>query len=90
MGANDSPIDHRVFIVGLCRLLPKSPLPDTGFSSTAEATVNALTVTDTPQQVPPEHTRAVPIEHYLYEQAVTRRRIRLSYQDGPVPPAGPA
>ena len=69
MGAHDGAVDHRVFIVGRCGQLLKSPLPDTGFSPTAEAMVNVFTVTETLRQVPPGDTRAVPIEHRLHEQA---------------------
>jgi hypothetical protein len=73
MGAHNSAVDHRIFVVGVCCEVLKDPLPHTSLSPAAEAPVHVLPVTEPLRQIAPRHPCPITIEHGLDEQPIVRR-----------------
>ena len=74
VGAHDGAVEHRVFVVGVPREMPKYPLPDPRFGPAAEPPMHILPVTEPLRQVSPGDAGTVAVENRLDEQAVVRRR----------------
>jgi hypothetical protein len=72
MGAHNSAVDHRIFVVGGLGEMLKHTLSDTRFGPSAEAPFHVLPVAQTLRQVAPGDAGAIAIEDGLDEQAVVR------------------
>jgi hypothetical protein len=70
MGAYDSRIDHRVFIIRIrCQVL-EHLLPDSAFGPTAKAGMHHAKVAKTLGKITPWNTGSVTVQNSLYKQPV--------------------
>src|SRR5665213_3625969 len=73
MGAHNSAVDHRVFVVGIGGEMCKDPPPYTVLGPAAEPLMHVLPIPEALRQVAPRNAGAIVIEHCFDEQPVVRR-----------------
>jgi hypothetical protein len=74
MGANDSGINHLIFVIGVCAEHLKYLLPNAFLRPATESRMDDPKVTEALRQITPGNARAISVEHRFDKQAIVTSR----------------
>src|SRR4029077_10788383 len=72
--ANNSGVDHHVFVVGIARQQLENPCKNPALGPTAETLMHALPIAKARRQITPRNAGSEPVQNGFNEQPVIRRR----------------
>src|SRR5882757_4344540 len=70
MGAHDSRIDHRVFVVGLAGQMLEDLLPDPASGPSAETRMHHSEIAEPLRKIESRYPRSITVEHSFDKQSV--------------------